>query len=1011
MSVKKYKFISPGVFINEIDNSALPAEPQRIGPLVIGQTRRGPAMRPVRVNSFSEFIDIFGAPAPGTPGSDPYRSGAGIETSPTHAAYAAQAWLENNSPITVVRLLGEQDPLATATGKAGWQTATVTPTNTTVAGQGGAYGLFLIPSSSNDTPVVLPAKSDTTPQTGALAAVFYCNTGASIRLSGTIRNSLAVTPPTTASACEFIKSVGANNKFNLEVVTATGAEKFTFNFDDTSPDYLRKVFNTNPALLNSNINSTTKSYFLGESYDQFLSNLNDLKSKGGSGNETYGIILHLSNNELAYADHRHDHQAARTGWVISQHLGNHESFDATAMPKLFKFHTRKAGSYEMHNLKISIEDIKPARNDKNPYPTFTVSLRLVSDTDAKIREVERYSNLNLNPASANYIARRIGDKFVDFDTFERRNKEYGKFDNQSDFIRVEMDADLDDNGPEDPSLVPFGFFGPARFKGFAIIGSSSLVGAGVGASNQNFQQFGASTVTATGEFGNSGSIGLPVRGLNDAIYALTGTSGTEPVHAPNFTGSFLFPTIQLRVSSSEDGLSSDAKAFHGFRSTRTAASAVYDASVKDILRPLPDQDLNGDSPAIFANYAGLQGNLEIPVVFTLDDVHAASSAAGTSTTVHAHSSGSRQRGHSLSSLAGGVTKGGTTKTGWEAAVLFGADSFTMPLFGGFDGLNILEKDPFGNHVLDDSTDPKDNYAYESVRRAIDIVSDAEEVEYNIITAPNIVEPTLTQKLVDVAEDRGDALAIIDIEGDFTPAAESTSGFKARIGNVDNAVKKMKDRQVDSSFAACYYPYVQIVDRLSNNLVFAPPSVVALGVLSNSEAREKLWFAPAGFNRGGLSAGAAGIPVVGITQKLSKAERDSLYDANINPIASFPSEGIVVFGQKTLQANPSALDRINVRRLLIFLKKEISRIANNILFDQNAQVTWNRFTSVIEPFLRGVQSGLGLQDFKVVLDETTTTPDLVDRNVLYAKVFLKPTKAIEYIAIDFNISNQGAAFDD
>lgn len=1011
MSVKKYKFISPGVFINEIDNSALPAEPDRIGPLVIGQTRRGPAMRPVRVNSFSEFVDIFGAPSPGVPGSDPYRAGAGIDTSPTHAAYAAQAWLENNAPITVVRLLGEQDSLASATGKAGWQTARVTPSDATQAGQGGAYGLFLIPSSSNDTPQVLATKSDTTAQTGALAAVFYTANGASIRLSGAIRNSLAVTPPTTASACEFIKSTGANHKFDLEVVTATGAEKFTFNFDETSPDYLRKVFNTNPTLLNSAINSTTKAYFLGESYDQFVRQT--IGTGGGSGAETYGIILHLSNDALSYGDHRHDHQAARTGWVISQHLGNFASYDAQAMPKLFKFHTRKAGSYEMHNLKISIEDIKPARNDKNPYPTFTVSLRLVSDTDAKIREVERYSNLNLNPASANYIARRIGDKFVDFDTFERRNKEYGKFDNQSDFVRVEMDSDLDANGPEDPSLVPFGFFGPARFKGFTIIGSSSLgtPGDGVGASNQHFQQVFASTVTEGGLFENTGTLGLPVRALNDQLYALTGAANVEPVHAPNFTGSFLFPTIQLRVSSSEDGLSSDAKAFHGFRSTRTAASAVYDASVRDILRPLPDQDLNGDSPAIFANYAGLQSNLEIPVVFSLDDVHASTTAAGTSATVHAHSSGSRARGHSLSSLVGGVTKGGTTKTGWEATVLFGADSFTMPLFGGFDGLNILEKDPFGNHVLDDSTDPKENYAYESVRRAIDIVSDAEEVEYNILTAPNIVEPTLTQKLVDVAEDRGDALAIIDIEGDLTPAAESTSTYKDRIGNVDNAVKKMKDRQIDSSFAACYYPYVQIVDRLSNNLVFAPPSVVALGVLSNSEAREKLWFAPAGFNRGGLTAGAAGIPVIGITQKLSKAERDRLYDANINPIASFPSEGIVVFGQKTLQANPSALDRINVRRLLIFLKKEISRIANNVLFDQNAQVTWNRFTSAVEPFLRGVQSGLGLQDFKVVLDETTTTPDLVDRNVLYAKIFLKPTKAIEYIAIDFNISNQGAAFDD
>jgi len=152
-------------------------------------------------------------------------------------------------------------------------------------------------------------------------------------------------------------------------------------------------------------------------------------------------------------------------------------------------------------------------------------------------------------------------------------------------------------------------------------------------------------------------------------------------------------------------------------------------------------------------------------------------------------------------------------------------------------------------------------------------------------------------------------------------------------------------------------------------------------------------------------------VVGVTQKLTSKQRDDLYEANINPIASFPAEGIVIFGQKTLQITPSALDRINVRRLMIFLKKRISRMANGILFDQNVQVTWNRFLSQVNPFLDSVKSGLGLTDFKVVLDTSTTTPDLVDRNILYAKIFLKPARAIEYIAIDFNISRTGAAFED
>ena len=154
-----------------------------------------------------------------------------------------------------------------------------------------------------------------------------------------------------------------------------------------------------------------------------------------------------------------------------------------------------------------------------------------------------------------------------------------------------------------------------------------------------------------------------------------------------------------------------------------------------------------------------------------------------------------------------------------------------------------------------------------------------------------------------------------------------------------------------------------------------------------------------------------MPVIGVRQRLTSEERDTLYDANINPIASFPSEGIVIFGQKTLQLSASALDRINVRRLLIFLKKEISRFAANILFEQNVAATWANFTSQVDPFLSSVQARLGLADFKLILDETTTTPDLVDRNIVYAKIFLKPVKAIEFIALDFVITDQGAAFED
>ena len=185
----------------------------------------------------------------------------------------------------------------------------------------------------------------------------------------------------------------------------------------------------------------------------------------------------------------------------------------------------------------------------------------------------------------------------------------------------------------------------------------------------------------------------------------------------------------------------------------------------------------------------------------------------------------------------------------------------------------------------------------------------------------------------------------------------------------------------------------------------------MGVLASSQAASEIWFAPAGFNRGGLSEGAAGIPITSVTERLTSKERDTLYESNINPIASFPSSGIVLFGQKTLQEDQSALDRINVRRLVIYLKKQISILSNTILFEQNVTATWNRFIALIEPLLASVKLRFGLSDYRLVLDDTTTTPDLIDQNILYAKIMVKPARAIEFIAIDFVIMSTGASFDD
>jgi phage tail sheath protein FI len=308
---------------------------------------------------------------------------------------------------------------------------------------------------------------------------------------------------------------------------------------------------------------------------------------------------------------------------------------------------------------------------------------------------------------------------------------------------------------------------------------------------------------------------------------------------------------------------------------------------------------------------------------------------------------------------------------------------------------------------------KNSSVYSTYSRAIDTCADPESLVTDIIAVPGLTLAGLTNKLIQTCENRADALAIIDLPNVYIPEQEAkvTSRTSRYAGVVNDVASALKDRGLNSSYAATYYPWVQIRDTLSNRSIFVPPSVVALGAMSYGQSSQELWFAPAGFTRGGLTEGRGGVPVINVSQKLSSKERDTLYENNINPIAQFPAEGIVIFGQKTLQVTPSALDRINVRRMMIFVKREISKIASTLLFDQNVDVTWSRFTGQVNPFLATVKSRLGLSDYRVILDKTTTTPDLVDRKIMYAKIFLKPARAIEFIAIDFPITDSGASFID
>ena len=963
MSIKQYKFVSPSVQINEIDNSQVPKESPKTGPIIIGRAERGPAMRPIRVESFSDFINIFGNPIAGGFGGDAWRDGN--RSAPTYGVYAAQAWLKNNSPVNFVRLLGDEHEDAVSAGEAGWETKDSSGNATgigTTDSAGGAYGLFLINSSSNGS---LAGLADTTPQTGTLAAIFYVNQG-SIVLSGTLPGGTAA-----SGTAGLFPSIGADKEFKAIIRDKDGnvTKTTTFNFNRSSQKYIRKVFNTNPVLTNTDVSlgENTASYWLGQTFERSISEYVTNNSAG----QCFGVILGLKGDSASKeaSDFRYGMQNSRTGWIFCQDTqtvsGAPNAYSPSNMTKLFRFVCLGTGEWTHKNLKVSIQDIKPSSNQSYPYGTFTVVIRKMEDSDNSISVVERYSNCNLDPSSENYVAKKIGDKYMEWDDTERRYREYGNYENKSNFIRIEMNSDVD-AGAVSAELLPFGGTGPVRYKGFTVMSGTATV-----------FSYGSTSTAFTGSL---------AKGKTDIVRSIGTAAKFIECGTLGFTGSFVFPAPALRVSGSDGNLPSAKDAYFGFDSSISRGSTRNDPGISDMLFPLAKG---------FDTFSAA-GDTEIAWYFTLDNLISDGTSA-------AYLDGSRASGASITAAS---------SLNYRGVLDLGFDRFTVPMFGGFDGLDITEKEPFNNTDMSGKTE-LNNYAFNSIKRAIDCVSDPEVIECNMMIVPGVTNTSLTSHLISVCESRADALAIIDLEGGFVPSTENTNGDSsiANRGSVDTTISNLRDRGINSSYACSYYPWVQIKDSINGASLWCPPSVVALGTMASSENKTELWFAPAGFNRGGLTEGSAGIPVIGVREKLTVKQRDKLYEANINPIASFPSEGITIFGQKTLQVTQSALDRINVRRLLIYVKKEVSKMATQILFDPNTKVTWNRFLGKVEPFLRSVQMRFGLEDWKVVLDETTTTPELIDRNIMYAKVFLKPTRAIEYIAIDFSIDNTGASFAD
>ena len=315
---------------------------------------------------------------------------------------------------------------------------------------------------------------------------------------------------------------------------------------------------------------------------------------------------------------------------------------------------------------------------------------------------------------------------------------------------------------------------------------------------------------------------------------------------------------------------------------------------------------------------------------------------------------------------------------------------------GFDGMNPATPINLGDDIVAgnsqgfdlSSSTSQGSLAY---AKALAALSNADEFDINMVATPGVIRrlhPAIVTSVLEMCENRADCFYIMDSTSWSDTPAQAITQASA----------------IDSNYVATYYPWVKTVDINTNKLIQVPPSVLLPGVFAASDNVSAEWFAPAGLNRGGL------LGAISVQNRLTQAEKDDLYEGKVNPIVQFPGQGIVVFGQKTLQDRPSALDRINVRRLLLTVRKFIASSSRYLVFEQNSADTRQRFLQIVNPYLESIQQRQGLYAFKVVMDESNNTPDVIDRNILKGDIYLQPTKTAEFIVLDFNILPTGATFE-
>jgi hypothetical protein len=682
---------------------------------------------------------------------------------------------------------------------------------------------------------------------------------------------------------------------------------------------------------------------------------------------------------------------------------------------LFHFECMSDGSVANNNFKVSIDNIRKSTDPNYKYGTFDVLIRRFGDNDFAPEVLERYTGCSMDPTSDNFIAKKIGDKKVAFDfdadlEEERRLVISGRYPNQSLHVRIVMNEAVY-KGQVPQEAVPFGF------RGIPVLDIEDNL-----ANNSASTYFPAMPLTFKATKGKVKSRDLDYighAGNNERADSriFFGVKTTRIVDDKDVAEGVLQSNLSGVIS---PVVKSYTKFMGVMGGKNKIGHYVADPdSFHDNKFTLARVALNETDPANFSGLSAKNAMREAayirngsndPSTYAITDVVASADRMTFASLIH-------------DDTANNFNK------------FSGYAKFTNVFYGGFDGLNILDGDiedmndaAASTETLDggkaglvvgglglvgtadgDSTsmsgDGKDNNVIASYRQAIRIMTDPMTVNINLLAIPGIRDPYVTNYAANLIRDYGMAMYVMDIPNyGVVGSSNNARIFGSGRPDVEYTADELESRAMNNNYVATYFPDVFVTDPINNRRVLVPASVAAMGALGYNDAVSYQWYAPAGFNRGALDF------VENVKTRLSVSDRDDLYERRINPIANFPNGGFVIFGQKTMQINASALDRVNVRRLLLEVKRQVNEVASLILFEQNNKATRDRLLGLITPRLAVIQSQSGIERFSVICDDTNNSAADVDEYKLNAKIILVPTKTIEFIAIDFVITNSGVSFE-